>query len=177
MYQNLTKRYALLGLAHLAVYAGFWAVYADVCGLEHIVFGALLIWISCADFEIFEVPDTASFLLMLFGVLAAYGNGMELHAFGAVLWFGLFLLVALCARHILGEDGLGLGDVKLMGGIGMWLGPLAPLYVVLCASLGAVLTILVTQRGGDDQNSRKVIAFGPFICLSAWVVWLGEAAL
>ena len=173
----ITLNHIPLLLVHLAVYGGFWAVTSFEVSLAIAILGALLIWVSMVDFMIYEIPDTASALLVFSGLALHWGEGVLPYVNGAVLWAGVFWGMAIAARKALGQDGLGFGDVKLMAGLGAWLGPILPIYVVLCASVAAILTILVTQGGKSDMISRKAVAFGPFLCLSAWAVWLSGAGI
>lgn len=165
----------VIGL-HVVVYAGLLglsnAPLAISAGLA-----MLLIWISTHDLQTFEIPDIASGLLLLMGLGVAWsGNGqMILHVAGAMIWAGAFAGVALAYRRVRGFDGLGLGDAKLMAGAGAWLGIMAPISVVLGASLSGI-GFLVVQRGlgrvSAGNLTQSPIAFGPYLCFFIWVVWL-----
>jgi len=161
-------------LVHLAVYGGFAILLGAWLGWPELVYASLLIWVSQTDFVSFEVPDSAVIGLVLSGLgLHWWLDGTVIwYLSAAVLWSVGFWGLSLLARYALGEDGLGLGDVKLMGGIAAWLGFEVPLYVVLCASIAGIGAIIVTQLKQGNELSRKVVAFGPFLCLSAWVFWL-----
>ena len=79
----------------------------------------------------------------------------------------------------MGRDALGLGDVKLMAGVGAWLGIVAPIHVVLLSSVAALGTMIVVTatRGRSVRDLPGTgIAFGPFICLSAWAIWVWGAS-
>ena len=160
---------------HLAIYGLFWFLSGTGFGWPPAILASLLIWVSSVDFRVYEIPDTASLLLILSGVALNWQDGALPFVFAAALWGIGFWFVASVAYRVLGEDGLGLGDVKLMAGIAAWLGPVLPIYVVLGASVAAILTILVTQSRKGQEFSRKAVAFGPFLCLSAWVIWMTGA--
>lgn len=143
-----------------------------------LVLGALLIWISCVDFARFEIPDVASALLALTGAMGLILLPSELrlpHLF-AGLGFALLLFgVGFAFRALRDLDGLGFGDVKLAVGIGLWVGPLGVVSVLLGASLSALgaLLIMALVRGHSLREIQGMgIAFGPFLCLFTWVVWL-----
>jgi leader peptidase (prepilin peptidase)/N-methyltransferase len=172
-----TIKHIWLALVHIAVYGGFAIWLGESIDWFIMCFAGLLIWVSCTDFAIFEVPDSA--------VIGLVGSGVGYHwwlgepaipyVLAALIWSSGFWAVALVARQAMGEDGLGMGDVKLMAGIATWLGLIAPIYVVLCASIAGIGVIVLTQMRSEEGLSRKVVAFGPFLCLSAWVIWLSEA--
>ncbi|MHA3915839.1 prepilin peptidase [Halovulum sp. GXIMD14793] len=130
----------------------------------------LLIWISLVDLDCYEIPDVVSALLILTGlvVIAVLGGSVLAHLLGGLVWGGAFAALAWGYHRFRGVEGLGLGDAKLMVGIGIWLGPSAPASVVLGAALSGIGFILLMHRNARDSP----IAFGPFLCFFAWVVWL-----
>jgi prepilin signal peptidase PulO-like enzyme (type II secretory pathway) len=72
------------------------------------------------------------------------------------------------------EEGMGLGDVKMLAMVGAFLGPKPVLVTILAGSIvGCLVTIpwlLLTRRG-----FRTPIPFGPFLALGALVaLFAGE---
>ncbi len=141
-----------------------------------VVLGACLIWASVVDFERFEIPDLASLFLFVTGLAVAYGAGVLVwHVAGAVLWAALFWAVAAFYRRYRGWDGLGFGDVKLIAGIAAWVGFYGTIWVVFAAAIAGIGMLLINAvlKGGQFQGSQQsAVAFGPFLCFSAWAVWL-----
>lgn len=90
---------------------------------------------------------------------------------GALLGGGLFTFAALVARGLLGVDGLGWGDVKLIAMIGAFLGPMpgVMLVMLMASGIGSVLGLvaLVAVRG------RSYLPFGPSLAVAAvtYVLW------
>lgn len=106
---------------------------------------------------------------------------------GAAAGFGALAALAWGYRRWRGRDGLGLGDAKLLGAGGAWLGAEAlPLTVCLAATTALVVVLLArlagrpldrAQERSDDTRHRS-IPFGPFLCLAVWLVFLlGEGIL
>ncbi|MDA7966138.1 A24 family peptidase [Ruegeria sp.] len=162
---------------HLLVY-GLLAITSIPLGWSAALLAVLLIWISVWDFLTFEIPDLAVLILTLSGVFALYGSPHSIlmdGIVGGILWPLMFWIVAELYLKTRGVHGLGFGDVKLMAGIGLWCGAYGTIYVVLSAALAGllVLSILAVVRStsiGDIGQSK--VAFGPFLCLSAWSVCL-----
>lgn len=60
-------------------------------------------------------------------------------ALGAVIGAGFLYLIREGANRIYKQDALGLGDVKLMGAAGVWLGPY---YILVALTAGALAGLL-----------------------------------
>ncbi|MEZ4734438.1 MAG: A24 family peptidase [Caldilineaceae bacterium] len=107
-------------------------------------------------------------LPLVFAVHLAQGMGALLSALlGALVGFGIFLLIALLVR-----GGMGMGDVKLAGLIGLSTGisgvlP-ALLIGIMAGGVGAIL-ILVRHRFRRGQH----MAYAPYLVLGVWFVLLG----
>ena len=81
---------------------------------------------------------------------------------------GIFLIITLIGGLIAGKEAMGLGDVKLMGALGLFFGLNSTILIsVLSFLLGAIISIglMIAKKGKTDQY----IPFGPFIVLSALI--------
>lgn len=142
-------------------------------------FGTLLLVLSLIDLETFLLPD----VLTLPGAVAALlvstllprahtlGIGWQSALWGALAGGGGLWFIAWAYRRIRGEDGMGLGDAKLMLLVGALLGPVA---VPLTLFAGAVLALPVgvvaarsAARRGEGEGLRTALPFGPFLCAGA----------
>ena len=82
---------------------------------------------------------------------------------------GLGYTVAMLALHVLSRGGLGMGDVKLAGGLGVYTGVLGP-TAVLAAGVGAILlggvvAGLLVLAG--RATGRTALPFGPAMVAAA----------
>lgn len=78
------------------------------------------------------------------------------------------MLITLLGGLVYGKEAMGLGDVKLMGALGLYFGWTNIIIVSLLSFLiGAILSIflLVTKIKKTDEY----IPFGPFISLGAFI--------
>jgi leader peptidase (prepilin peptidase)/N-methyltransferase len=87
-------------------------------------------------------------------------------------------LLALMAgyRRWRGRDGLGLGDIKLAGVAGAWLGFVTIFAVIELAALSALGAYVV--NGYLRRRPLKATAFlpfGAFLAPAIWIGWLAEA--
>jgi leader peptidase (prepilin peptidase) / N-methyltransferase len=77
---------------------------------------------------------------------------------------GGFLLAAALVR----PDGMGFGDVKLAGVLGVYLGARVIEAMVVAFAAGALAGVVLLVRHGWEAR-RLTIAFGPFLALGALV--------
>ena len=151
------------------------------CFWQSIVFAMLLIWISVVDVDRFEIPDLAVLILTVTGGALLWGQPLPLiidRISGAVIWPLVFWAIGYGYLRARGFHGLGFGDVKLMCGIAMWCGLVATANVVLAASLGGIVILCLgalRKRTMQAPLNQSMVAFGPFLCLSAWTIWLAGA--
>ncbi len=81
---------------------------------------------------------------------------------GAALGAGVSGAVAAAYGAARGRAGLGPGDVKLLGAMGLFLGPYVLMALVIGSLAGAVTGIVQVRRTGGDVASFKM-PFGPFL--------------
>jgi leader peptidase (prepilin peptidase)/N-methyltransferase len=85
---------------------------------------------------------------------------------GGLLGFGIPLVVTWLFYKLRGQIGMGGGDIKLFGIVGLYLGPTGVFFTIFLSCLvGAVLGSLLILLKLLDKN--RPIAFGPFIILVA----------
>jgi leader peptidase (prepilin peptidase)/N-methyltransferase len=149
-----------------------WAVYTS--------FLAMLLGLSLIDLRWKMIPDQFSIYAIPFGIaamllLAQYEpSGRFLvpspaeSAIGAAA--GILGLLAVIGTYWLvrREEGMGMGDVKLLGMMGAFLGWQALMPIVLVASVtGSVIGIALMV--GQGRGFRSQLPFGPFLSLGAMV--------
>lgn len=111
--------------------------------------------------DIYNLP------LALLGLLWAgvYGVGLTQSLLGGVLGFGVSLgLSWIISRVKPGLSGLGGGDVKLLGLMGLWLGPLG---LLLAFMLGNFINLAVAL-----MFNRSSLPQGPGLIIGLWVMLL-----
>ncbi len=135
------------------------------------VFCATLLALAWIDAETFLLPDTLTQALLWLGLI---GSAMSLtptslvHSLsGAVLGYGLLWLVGWGFEQLAGKEGLGQGDLKLLAGIGAWVGVWSLLPLLLLASTsGLIFGVIQKMRGQLGHNGH--FAFGPFLAFSGF---------
>ncbi len=170
----------LIGL-HGLFYGTLAWVFAPV-PLAAAVLGLLLIAVSVVDIRRFEIPDSFSALLVATGALHLWVAGLPGpgHVVAGLGFAALLYGVGVFYLRFRGHPGLGFGDVKLAAGLGLWLGIEGSVWALLAASLSGIAVLLVLAVLRQDMVQRlsaSGVAFGPFLCLSAWAIWLQGSAV
>ncbi|WP_195819083.1 prepilin peptidase [Roseobacter sp. MH60115] len=128
---------------------------------------SLLIWISVWDLKHLRIPDPANALLALSGLgLAAWrADGWPAAQMaGAAVGYILFAGIGALYFQRTGQDGLGLGDAKLLGAAGAWTGLAALPGLIAFAAISALVYALVTRC--------RRLAFGPWLSASLFLHWI-----
>ena len=124
-----------------------------------------------AEFQI--LPDLITLPGIAVGLVLAIGSVRRTPLtalIGAALGAGGLFLLAFLYEKIAGQEGMGLGDVKMLGMIGALLGPAGVLVTVLAASLsGSVVGIALMIARGADGKMR--LPFGVFLAIGAIGTW------
>ena len=130
--------------------------------------GALLA-AALIDAEHLLVPDGISLFLAVTGLGFAGLHGGEALAaalWGAALGAGILYLMGTAGRWCLRAESMGWGDIKLGGGIGLFLGPENTLWCLFYAvSSGALVGVGLRLAGRLD--ARQAMPFAPFLALGA----------
>jgi leader peptidase (prepilin peptidase) / N-methyltransferase len=150
----------------------------DASGVAGAIFGWLLVALAALDLRHFWLPDRLTALLAL-GGLAAGLAGLEPplgeRIIGGIAGFGILTLIALTYRALRKREGLGGGDPKLLGGIGLWLGWQALPLVVLGASGVGIAWVLLRMLLGKAVRADDRLPFGTLLAMSAFSVWVFSA--
>lgn len=84
---------------------------------------------------------------------------------GALLSSGLALGIALLYARMRKREGFGMGDVKLLAAIGLFVGPYGLLVLFFASVAGAIAGIVAALR--SDEGLAKAYPFGPFLAAAA----------
>ena len=146
-----------LGLFHSTIFFSIFCVFLChfIVDLKHqILPDGLNIYLGCV------------FLMNMFVFL-----NWQFSLLGFCVGFGFPYLITEIFYRIRGEVGLGGGDIKLYGVLGLYLGPQGVLQnIFLSSALGSVITILLIMARKVDKKTP--IPFGPFIIiLASWQIF------
>lgn len=144
----------------------------------HVVVAVGLIVLSVIDLDLFLLPKRIVFPLMgaaavlLAGAAAIHGD-FDLLARSAVCAVGAF--AALAVLWLINPKGMGYGDVRLAGLIGLDLGWIGGIQVMVGIFAGFVIAsvvgigLMATRKAGR----RDAVPFGPFLAAGTLFVLMG----
>lgn len=130
------------------------------------VVSSILISIIFIDFKYYEIPNSYNAFIAILGIIYLFQvEDLWLnYLLGGVIAFVLFFLIA-----IFTGGNLGMGDVKLAGGLGFLLGKVLLLnFFVVTFLSGALISLLLLAF--RIKTTKDKIAFGPYICFA--FIWM-----
>lgn len=152
-----------------------------------IFFGSLaaltmgLFWI---DMDHFLLPDRMViiwFILWFAGVLfhghvnPHFGQwflSLEDSMLGFFFGFMSLLSISFVYKIIRGTEGMGMGDVKLLGVLGMMVGPYMLPYLFIAATVSTLIVTAVARIIG--KGKYNMVPFGPGLMFGAWAVYIAQ---
>ena len=178
----ISIRYFLVELLTALLFLMVWNRYGfDVRTPIFWLFVTGLILGTFVDFEHLIIPDRVTLGGMVAGVVLSvlfpalhdktdWINSLKTSIVGLVFGSGLLWIVAELGRIAFKKDAMGLGDVKLLGAIGAFLGWRGVLFTVMVSSvLGSVVGMYLILSHQKRWQSR--IPYGPYIAAAA-IVWV-----
>ena len=139
-----------------------------------LVFVLLLIPITLIDLEFTIIPNS----LTLIGAVAAIvltaafqSDHLVAHLIAGAAAGGFFLIAA-----IVYPAGMGMGDVKLAGVMGLVLGRAVVPAIFAALLLGTIIGATVIARYGVREGRKKGIPFGPWLAAGSLIgLFVGDA--
>lgn len=175
---GISLRYPIVellgGVAAIVSVALFgWTVLA----LAAAIFMWTLIALGFIDYETGYLPNALTFPLIAMGLGINSISGFipwQEALIGALIGYGSFWLIAFYYERIRGREGLGLGDAKLLAGLGAWSGWTALAPIVLISSLTALILVGVTSLSGKSVKADTLIRFGPALAAAGIIVFVAQ---
>ena len=144
-----------------------------VAGIGGAIFGWLLLTLGAIDVLTLRLPNPLTFALALAGLANALLMPPPLldRMIGGIVGAAVLGGCAAAYRALRGRIGLGGGDPKLFGAIGLWLGWRAlPAVLLIACLLGLAIALMLRLR----RDAR--MPFGALLGTAAFAVWLASAA-
>ena len=180
---RVSARYPIVeGLTSLVFVLLYFRFSISVELLAAIVLSILLICEAFVDFDLKIIPNEFIIAGMLSGAaLFVYNLFYQVDMYGDRVWYnpiigivsgaGTLLLVAVVGSVVYKTDAMGMGDVKLLAVIGLFLGwRLTLVALLLSVILAAIVSfVLILSK---KVNGKSEVPFGPFIAIGTFIAML-----
>lgn len=176
----ISWRYPIVELLGAAAALGaYWLFGASLAAAAAAILFWSLIALAVIDFETGFLPDAITLPLALIGLAVNAWAGLfatwQAALIGAVAGYAVFWLIAEIFYRLRGVEGLGLGDAKLLGALGAWMGwQTLPAIVFIGSIIGLVLA-LTMRASGRKISAQTALPFGPALAISGAAVFTAAA--
>ena len=165
----ISARYPIIeALSALMFLVGMWYYGPSLLLAQRLLFGCVLIVLFAIDLEHHLLPNVITLPAIAIGFIFSFFTepGWIASLIGIALGGGLLFAVAEAYYRIRNEEGLGMGDVKMLAMIGAFLGWKLTIVALMMASFTGTLVgigVLASGRGG----MKFALPFGTFLALGA----------
>jgi leader peptidase (prepilin peptidase)/N-methyltransferase len=169
--QPIAIRYPIVELVTAIMFATAWWYYGPgVLLVSRLVFGCALIVLFAIDLEHHLLPNVITLpgILVGFAFSLVTEPGWWASLVGIAVGGGSLLAIAESYYRVRHEEGLGLGDVKMLAMIGAFIGWKLTLVTLVMASFAGSLiglALIVSRRG----TLKYALPFGTFLAIGAAV--------
>ena len=131
---------------------------------------ACLIYLAYVDLRSFRLPNSITLPLIAAGIGFNCFSYLRFTSplsalLGACLGYGLLWLLDFVYCLIKHHHGIGMGDAKLLAGLGAWLGWSSLPAILLIASITGLIGGYIWLQL-NHQNHRQAFPFGPFLAIA-----------
>ncbi len=139
----------------------------EILDFIRIVLILALAYLAYIDLRTFRLPDVITMPLILAGLCFNSFSRLRFISpqesiFGGLVGFLLLWLLNRLYRYIKKQDGIGMGDAKLLSALGAWLGWAALPSILFLASISGIIGGMIWLRL-NKQNHGSPFPFGPFL--------------
>lgn len=171
---RISVRYPLVELLTGLIYVyTFWNFGITPETILYVMIFSLLIPVFLIDYDHTIIPDRLNFGIFMVAALyfafQIYNGNQTFRSllnplYGLLIGGGFFLFVAVVTKGAMGG-----GDIKLMAALGFLFGSAQTLLLMFLSFIigGALSSLLLLFK---IKKRKDYIPFGPFICISAFVV-------
>jgi leader peptidase (prepilin peptidase) / N-methyltransferase len=173
----ISPRYPLVELATAVLYALVVAVKDEPVDIAlGLLLVTALVPITLIDLELRLIPNRITLPAAVAALIAAAlldTSFVPEQLIAGAAAGGFFLLAALAYPR-----GMGMGDVKLAGMLGLYLGRAVGPAVFIALIAGVLVGAAIIARKGAQEGRRTAVPFGPFLALGGLVgFFVGDAVV
>ncbi len=167
----ISKIHPMMELGCAAIGAMSLVLLPDIGGLALAIFGWILLALAILDVLHLWLPDHLVLPLAVCGILLGplvFDVSMIDRLFGGLAGFLSLASIAFAYKILRKRDGMGGGDPKLLGAIGLWLGWQQLPFVVLLAASASLIAVLLLYFRTKESVALLRFPFGAALAVTAF---------
>ena len=140
------------------------------------ILSALCSAVFFIDFRLHIIPNVLNLIAFLAGTILMFldKNSIQDSLIGMCIGLLFFLIIIVLSRVIYKKDGMGLGDAKFMGVVGIMFGSVYTVATIffsfIFGAIGATIALI-----SKNKKMGQEIAFGPYIVMAVMLLmFFGE---
>ena len=145
--------------------------------LRDSILSALCSAVFFIDFRLHIIPNVLNLIAFLAGTILMFldKNSIQDSLIGMCIGLLFFLIIIVLSRVIYKKDGMGLGDAKFMGVVGIMFGSVfytvaTIFFSFIFGAIGATIALI-----SKNKKMGQEIAFGPYIVMAVMLLmFFGE---
>ena len=150
--------------------------YLEIVFLQVLVIIFLIIFFI--DLKHFIIPDSLNFSLIILAISKNFISNFESNftydlnqsIVGGILGYFVIWIIIFLYKKIKNLDAMGLGDAKLMAGIGLLFGWKSIPFVLFVSAIIGLISVIPSLIN-KTKNLRTEIPFGPYIIVSTIIYY------
>ena len=181
---KIPARYFVVEFCTALTFCAMNYIFTDIAlSLCFCVFTSLLILISLIDIDTMMIPDVLSVWGMVIGLILSclvpqiHDTDRLLHSCilsltGVVIGSGILFWIGEIGEILFKKESIGIGDIKLIGLIGAFLGARGAVYSIFLGSFaGVILTLLAVFLKKHQLKLNARIPFAPLLAVGSFI-WM-----
>lgn len=142
--------------------------------IKYIVLIPILISIMIIDNKKKIIPNRLTLTIFETGLFFTFLYGLNNlfiardYLLGMILGLAIFGIIALLGRLITGKEAMGIGDIKLLAGLGLYFGTALTISIsIISFIVAAIISIIMLNKKKKTSKSSEYITFGPSIVIAS----------
>ena len=142
--------------------------------IKYLILTPMLLSVFVIDYKKLIIPNRLNLTMFETGTVIAFLYGFSNIAItidmllGMVVGIVIFLVITLIGSLFYGKSAMGLGDIKLIGALGLYFGFANITTISIMAFLiGAILAVILLAT--KKKTSKEYMPFGPAIVIAAFI--------
>lgn len=151
--------------------------------IKYLILTPMLLSVVVIDYKLQIIPNRLNLTMFEIGLVFAFLYEFSNVAIsinmllGMLAGGGIFLVITLLGGLVYGKEAMGLGDVKLMGALGLYFG-LTNIIIISLVSFLICAIISIFLLATRIKKKDEYIPFGPFIAVGAFIsIFIPSASL